>query len=157
MLATDTAPQRKWLLFDGPVDTIWVENLNSVLDDSKKLCLTSGAMIPLGENMNLIFEVRDLAVASPATVSRCGMVYMEPGSLGWRPLVASWLNRAPKGLDAKMRKRLEMLFDWLVAPSIAKLRECGQYSAAPESSMVMSLMIILGQLLVSLRLRVALV
>ena len=64
-----------------------------MLDDNCTLCLPNSERIKLNPNtMRMVFEVADLAVASPATVSRCGMVYMAPGELGWRPYIQSWVR-----------------------------------------------------------------
>lgn len=47
------------------------------------------------QSMTMMFEVQDLAVASPATVSRCGMVYLEPSILGLEPFTECWLQKLP--------------------------------------------------------------
>lgn len=67
--------KRHYIIFDGDVDPEWAENLNSVLDDNKLLTLPSGERLSIPENVRIVLEVDSLAQATPATVSRCGMVW----------------------------------------------------------------------------------
>eukprot|EP00118_Oscarella_pearsei_P005341 m.24505 g.24505 ORF g.24505 m.24505 type:complete len:2538 (+) comp28630_c0_seq1:2-7615(+) len=84
--------ERKYIVFDGDVDALWVENMNSVMDDNKLLTLANGERIRLQKHCALLVEVSDLQYASPATISRCGMVYVDPKNLGYRPYWEKWLN-----------------------------------------------------------------
>jgi dynein heavy chain len=81
-----------WITCDGPVDAIWIENLNTVLDDSRLLCLANGERIKLHSKMRVFFEVQNLEQASPATISRCGMVYVSRQTLNSSDLIFSYFQ-----------------------------------------------------------------
>jgi dynein heavy chain len=132
------ANERKWIIFDGPVDALWIENMNSVLDDNKLLCLVNSEVLRLTPQMTMIFEVEDLAVASPATVSRCGMVYMEPTALGIQPLTRSWIDKLHP-IFAPVRKPLTYYFDTLLEPCIAFVRkQCAEPVPSVDNNLARS-------------------
>lgn len=84
--------RREWIVFDGPVDADWIENMNTVLDDNKVLCLMNSDKIPMNNSMTMMFETDDLSKASPATVSRCGMVYLPENTIGAKNFYLRWLD-----------------------------------------------------------------
>ncbi|XP_069681263.1 dynein axonemal heavy chain 1-like [Periplaneta americana] len=136
--ASATDQDKRWYVFDGPVDAVWIENMNTVLDDNKKLCLSSGEIIKLLDTMTMMFEVADLAVASPATVSRCGMVYLEPSVLGFQPFINCWMRRLPE-LATEYEDQMRNLFDVYLLPGLDFLRtSLKEIVVSVDSALVMS-------------------
>lgn len=80
----------------------------------------SGEIIQMSHKQNLIFEPADLEQASPATVSRCGMIYMEPFNLGWRPFKESYMDTLPSTLNKEHKELVNDLFEWLIDPCLCK-------------------------------------
>ncbi len=89
----------KWIILDGDVDPEWIESLNTVMDDNKVLTLVSQERIPLTPEMRLILEVSNLKNATPATVSRGGVLFINDTDVGWKPYFESWMSKFKKKGD----------------------------------------------------------
>lgn len=87
-MKNNTAPfkeehTQKWIVLDGDVDPEWIETMNTVMDDNKVLTLVSQERIPLTAAMRLMLEISHLKNATPATVSRGGVLYVNDSDVGW--------------------------------------------------------------------------
>ncbi|XP_032178864.1 dynein heavy chain 9, axonemal isoform X1 [Mustela erminea] len=136
-LANVTHDGPKWILLDGDIDPMWIESLNTVMDDNKVLTLASNERIPLNPTMRLLFEISHLRTATPATVSRAGILYINPADLGWSPPVNSWIEKREMQTE---RANLTILFDKYLPACLDTLRaRFKKIIPIPEQSMVQML------------------
>lgn len=107
----------KWIMLDGDLDANWIESMNSVMDDNRMLTLASNERIPLLPHMRMIFEIRDLKHATPATVSRAGILYISTDDgTQWKSLINSWINT--KEYPKEIMDALNEYFMKYIGPSL---------------------------------------
>lgn len=121
-LVQETNTNPKWIILDGDLDANWIESMNSVMDDNKILTLASNERIPLKPHMRLIFEIRDLVYASPATVSRAGILFISDVSgYQWKSYVKSWIKS--KRYTDDIKDQLQGLFDKYLPETLLHLKK----------------------------------
>jgi dynein heavy chain, axonemal len=146
-LGQESNTSTKWILLDGDLDTNWIESMNSVMDDNKMLTLASNERIPLKENMRMLFEIRDLRFASPATVSRAGILFISADKgTQWRSLVESWVNKLEA--SEEMKDVFRGLFTKYCADTLLFVKkECKPLVKLEDMNLVTSLLRMLDCLL----------
>ncbi|KAM4809142.1 dynein axonemal heavy chain 6 [Rhinophrynus dorsalis] len=144
----DTSKDHKWIICDGPVDALWIENMNTVLDDNKMLCLANSERIKFTPQIHMVFEVQDLKVASPATVSRCGMVYIDAEELKWMPYVQTWITGLSAQINDELKQYILDLFRRYIEDGLKFVtRKCTQAISQVDISKVNTLCCLLESLL----------
>ncbi|VDM77315.1 unnamed protein product [Strongylus vulgaris] len=110
-----------WIVFDGDIDPEWIEALNSVLDDNRLLTMPSGERIQFGSNVNFLFETDSLEFASPATVSRMGMIYISEEDISAKEVVAKWvktLTEEHPSLPDWIEQHFQRCYEWCLAAGL---------------------------------------
>jgi dynein heavy chain len=145
----DTLP--KWIVLDGDLDANWIESMNSVMDDNKILTLASNERIKLLPHMRLLFEFRNLKFATPATVSRAGILFISDASgYQWRAYFDSWL--ASSKYPAERTTELKALFEKYIPKSFDHIKKSFKYLIpVTEISMIVSLCKLLESFYLSIK------
>ncbi|KAK3862338.1 hypothetical protein Pcinc_031789 [Petrolisthes cinctipes] len=114
-----------WIICDGDIDPEWIESLNSVLDDNRLLTMPSGERIQFGPNVNFIFETHDLSSASPATISRMGMIFLSDEDTNIHAVVNAWLNSQSEKSKSYLEPYIEQYFfqalEWVLKTGEAQV------------------------------------
>ncbi|NXL59531.1 DYH17 protein, partial [Chordeiles acutipennis] len=144
-LANITHKGPKWIILDGDIDPMWIESLNTVMDDNKVLTLASNERIPLNPTMRLLFEISHLRTATPATVSRAGILYINPADLGWSPIVTSWIERRTVQSE---KANLMIFFDKYLPVCLEKLKSgFKKITPVPDVTVIQTVLYLLDCLL----------
>ena len=116
--ASSRDDKKKWVLLDGPIDYMWVENLNSILDDNKRMSLPNGESIKMSEGMSILLETNHLKNVTPATVSRCGLIHLHRReTCNPKAIFNQWLRTLPPNLSEYL-KDVELATNYLMSEAI---------------------------------------
>jgi len=144
-LANTFTCKSEYLVLDGDIDAEWIESMNTVMDDNKTLTLASNERIPLTPPMRLLLEIENMREASPATVSRGGVIFMNDTDVGWAPFVTSWISNREYDVEKGM---LRKLFEQYVGTTFEWMRKnCATVVPLPEINRVQHLCYILQGIL----------
>jgi dynein heavy chain len=89
------------------------------MDDNKVLTLASNERIPLTTYMRLIFEISHLNYATPATVSRAGILYISETDVGPMAFAYSWIDKRE---NAAEKNQLTLLFNHYVSRTLEMIK-----------------------------------
>jgi len=129
--------EENWLVFDGPMDYSWAENLNSVLDDKKIAFFDSGETIHVSSHTKLIFECSSLANITPATISRCGIISIDKSCLSWTLIMNKWFSRIKQEPWLEAHDiLLKELFEWIIPPLLKLLESCQSAAHVTNNNLV---------------------
>jgi dynein heavy chain len=109
----------KWVILDGDIDATWIESMNTVMDDNKVLTLVSNERIPFTPTMRMLLEIQDMKHASPATVSRGGVLFINETDVGWKPYLESWRER----MDQVAQSAFYLLFSTYFEQNMESVRK----------------------------------
>jgi len=103
--------EQRWIILDGDIDPIWIENMNSVMDDSKCLTLENKDRILMQKFCSLLLESSNIHHASLATISRLGMIYVDGAILRLETVFSRWLAfKNPVDWEEATIENLQALF-----------------------------------------------